>query len=97
MLSLSSLRRMAHSMSLRATGSLIDFPKSSACEERPLRAATRASFRAASSDGGNGGGNAGLEETSVFGLPFGPAALSFAALLFLPLASLSLPAGLSLD
>src|SRR5262249_37744118 len=47
MLWVSSLRRIAHSTSLRATGSRIDFCRSAACGVLPLRAAAIASFKAA--------------------------------------------------
>src|SRR5262249_15989449 len=47
MLWVSSLRRIAHSTSLRATGSRIDFCRSAACVVLPLRAAAIASFKAA--------------------------------------------------
>src|SRR5262245_26632240 len=51
-LSASSLRRMAQSTSLRATGSLIDFCSSMACADLPLRAAAIASLTAATSTDG---------------------------------------------
>ena len=47
MLSVLSLRKIVHSTSLRATGSLIVFARSSACDDLPLRAAVTASLRAA--------------------------------------------------
>src|SRR5499433_2702329 len=47
MLWVSSLRRIARSTSLRATGSWIDFCRSAACVVLPLRAAAIASFKAA--------------------------------------------------
>src|ERR1700704_2286784 len=47
MLSVSSLRRIAHSTSLRATGSLMVFCRSSAWLARPRRAAETASLTAA--------------------------------------------------
>src|SRR5262245_34723419 len=50
-LSFSSLRRIAHSTSLRATGSLIVCCRSLACAALPLRAAVIASLRAARSAG----------------------------------------------
>src|SRR5262245_12722921 len=50
-LSFSSLRRIAHSTSLRATGSLIVCCRSLACAALPLRAAVMASLRAARSAG----------------------------------------------
>src|SRR6478752_1910722 len=49
MLFVPSLRRMAHSTSLRATGSLMVFWRSSACADLPRRAALTASFSAAAS------------------------------------------------
>src|SRR5438876_5702051 len=49
MLWVSSLRRICHSTSLRATGSLIVFCRSAACVVFPLRAAVIASFKAAMS------------------------------------------------
>src|SRR2546430_1140829 len=49
MLWVSSLRRICHSTSLRATGSLIVFCRSAACVVFPLRAAAIASFKAAMS------------------------------------------------
>src|SRR6476660_9893716 len=49
MLLVPSLRRIAHSTSLRATGSLMAFCRSSACVALPRRAAFTASFRAAAS------------------------------------------------
>src|SRR5215831_5353527 len=49
MLWVSSLRRIAHSTSLRATGSLIVFCRSAAWVVFPLRAAAIASFKAAMS------------------------------------------------
>jgi hypothetical protein len=49
MLLVPSLRRIAHSTSLRATGSLMVFCRSSACVVLPRRAALTASFRAAAS------------------------------------------------
>src|SRR2546427_3282706 len=49
MLSLSSLRRIAHSTSLRASGSLMVFCRSPAWEILPLRAAAIASLTAARS------------------------------------------------
>src|SRR5499427_3431077 len=49
MLWVSSLRRIAHSTSLRATRSLIFFCRSAACAVFPLRAAAIASFKAAMS------------------------------------------------
>src|SRR5215831_4306977 len=49
MLWVSSLRRMVHSTSFRATGSLIVFWSSTACGLFPLRAAVIASFNAAMS------------------------------------------------
>src|SRR5947199_3623369 len=52
MFSVSSLRRMIHSMSLRARGSVIDFCSSVACAVLPLRAAAIASLAAAMSVAG---------------------------------------------
>src|SRR5229473_878216 len=49
MLWVSSLRRICHSTSLRATGSLMVFCRSAACVVFPLRAAAIASFKAAMS------------------------------------------------
>src|ERR1700730_17672840 len=49
MLWVSSLRRICHSTSLRATGSRIVFCRSAACVVFPLRAAVIASFKAAMS------------------------------------------------
>src|SRR5262249_46553269 len=49
---LSSLRRIVHSINLRATGSLTVFCSSAACSVRPLRAAATASLTTAISAGG---------------------------------------------
>src|SRR6516165_1952716 len=49
MLWVSSLRRMVHSTSFRATGSLIAFWSSTACGAFPLRVAVIASLKAAMS------------------------------------------------
>src|SRR5262245_47217080 len=105
MLSESSLRKTAHSASLRATGSFIDFCSSMACSDLPLRTAAIASLTAASSTDGvedvgatvNDGvfawaAVAGALVFAAVALALSLAALSLAAL---SLAALSLPAALS--
>src|SRR5215510_63809 len=101
MLAVSSLRRIAHSTSLRATGSLIEFCRSSACDVLPLRAAVTASFTVASSPVSRAGAvlaeAAELLAGGVFVFVAAPlllpAALSFAVASFV--ADLSLVAALS--
>src|SRR5262245_8481540 len=89
MLAVSSLRRIAHSTSLRATGSLIEFCRSSACDVLPRRAAVTASLTMATSPDGIddatvGAGAAGVLPAGVFALVVAAlvlvAALSFAVL-----------------
>src|SRR5262249_16804627 len=84
MLWVSSLRRIAHSTSLRATGSWIDFCRSAACVVFPLRPAAIASFKAAMSAAGGkllgarvdpvaraGGGGGGVAGRGVWGVAWG--------------------------
>src|SRR5262245_51333609 len=101
-LSASSLRRMAQSTSLRATGSLIDFCSSMACADLPLRAAAIASLTAATSTDGvddvGATANAGEEPfgrdavSLLFAFGLAALALSALSLAALSLAALSLAA-----
>src|SRR5437870_12872089 len=93
MLSVSSLRSTAHSTSLRATGSLIDFCSSIACADLPLRAAAIASLTAATStDGVEDVGATANGAEGVFARAAVAVAFAFAgAALFLAALSLAAP------
>src|SRR5262245_33395627 len=96
MLSFSSLRRIAHSISLRATGSLMVLRMSAASEDLPLRAAVTACLSAASSSGGSGDAMAAADgpvEALAALAPFSPLAVAdlFLSVALLPVVFLSVP------